>query len=191
VLGRLKYRAPELIVNRVRELLGPEARLGDVLDLGCGTGLCGALLRPMAGRLVGIDLSPAMIAKARERGCYDDLVEGEITAYLDARPEAWDAAVAADVLCYLGDLRPLFAAAAHALRPGAPLAFTVEAALDPASPPYVLHPHGRYSQREDFVREALAGAGLEVVSIDRVHLRVELKVPVEGFLVVARRPAGH
>jgi predicted TPR repeat methyltransferase len=38
-----------------------------MLDLGCGTGLAGAVFRPFVERLVGVDLSPAMIARRDEK----------------------------------------------------------------------------------------------------------------------------
>ena len=44
-----------------------------ILDLGCGTGLAGLAFQPLAARLDGVDLSPAMIEKARARGIYDHL----------------------------------------------------------------------------------------------------------------------
>ena len=46
---------------------------GAMLDLGCGTGLGGAAFRPFVDRLVGVDLSPAMIAQAAAKGLYDRL----------------------------------------------------------------------------------------------------------------------
>ena len=53
-----------------------------MLDAGCGTGLCGPLIAPYARRLVGVDLSERMLAQARARDVYDELVKGELTAYL-------------------------------------------------------------------------------------------------------------
>ena len=62
----------------------------NILDVGCGTGLCGALLSPYARRLVGVDLSDRMLDQARERNIYDELVKGELTAYLDGCRDAYD-----------------------------------------------------------------------------------------------------
>jgi predicted TPR repeat methyltransferase len=47
------------------------------LDLGCGTGLSGVVLRSLSDFLEGVDLSPAMVEKARERDIYDHLCDGE------------------------------------------------------------------------------------------------------------------
>ena len=81
----LGYRAPALIAEALSVVaLGPR-RFASALDLGCGTGLMGAALRGRADRLTGVDLSPAMIAKARERGVYDELIVGDAVALLESR----------------------------------------------------------------------------------------------------------
>ena len=96
VLQRLEYRAPQLLVDLVARVLGPGQGKLDVLDAGCGTGLCGALLKAWAHRLVGVDLSSKMVEKARLREVYDHLVVGELTAYLSTHAAAYDLVVSAD-----------------------------------------------------------------------------------------------
>ena len=111
-----------------------------MLDLGCGTGLCGGWLQTLPGRLVGVDLSPAMVKQAETKGAYDALVVGDILDYLramadegDARDFAW-LIVAADVFVYLGDLLPVLTAAAAVLQHGCGLlAFTVEDCAGPTT----------------------------------------------------------
>lgn len=184
-LGRLGYRAPELVEEAFARAAGePKARL-DILDAGCGTGLCGSSLAPFARRLVGVDLSPKMLDLARERGSYHELVHGELTAYLGEHQGAFDAVVSADTLCYFGDLHAVLAAAAGALRPEGHLIFTVEE--EPGPDPFRIYPHGRYAHRHDHVVEALAVAGLESVALDQAVLRQELGEPVGGLVATARR----
>jgi predicted TPR repeat methyltransferase len=65
LIERLAYRGPALLRNAVEAVLcgtGRPLHFGATLDLGCGTGLAGAVFRPFVERLVGVDLSPAMIA---------------------------------------------------------------------------------------------------------------------------------
>ena len=185
VLERLKYRAPALVAQAVRALRGAPAADLDVLDAGVGTGLCAEGLRPYARRLVGVDLSAGMLAKARERGGYDALDVGELSAYMRERSDAFDLVVSADTLVYIGDLGPPLAAAAVTLRPGGDLVFTLEREDEETVKGFRLNPHGRYGHDERYVRRVLQAAGFEVMSIERVHLRLEAQRAVEGMLVSA------
>ncbi len=142
---KLDYRAPEVVAGAIEATLGPVTRRLDVADLGCGTGLCGPLLRARASRLVGVDISPKMVERAVERG-YDELVVAEIVSYCDANRSAFDLLVAADVMVYLGDLVPLFTAARTSLRPGGWFAFTVERGREDA-PGYALNVGGALRAR--------------------------------------------
>lgn len=190
VLKRLEYRAPELVAAVVAGAFDPPSKSLDVLDAGCGTGLCGPLIAPYASRLTGVDLSPDMVAKARGRGDYDELVLAELTAFLEQREDAYDLIASADTLCYFGALEPVLTAAAGALKPGGRLVFTVEHSLaEDRQADFRLHNHGRYSHSEDYVRAALGSAGLKVVSIDEDILRNEFKEPVSGLVVLAGNPA--
>eukprot|EP00526_Cylindrotheca_closterium_P009842 CAMPEP_0113653844 /NCGR_PEP_ID=MMETSP0017_2-20120614/28817_1 /TAXON_ID=2856 /ORGANISM="Cylindrotheca closterium" /LENGTH=417 /DNA_ID=CAMNT_0000566907 /DNA_START=174 /DNA_END=1424 /DNA_ORIENTATION=+ /assembly_acc=CAM_ASM_000147 len=54
-------------------------------DLGCGSGCSGLAFRDCVTRLTGVDISPEMIDRAKLRGCYDNLLVGDIeTAIQDA-----------------------------------------------------------------------------------------------------------
>lgn len=188
-LARLSYRAPELVGRAVARAFGEPSAKWSVLDAGCGTGLCGPLLKPYASRLVGVDLSAQMLAKAEPRGVYDELTKAELTAYIQQAPGAYDLIVSADTLCYFGDLRAVSEAAYAALRPAGVLVFTVEAfAGDQVSEGFHLNPHGRYSHAEGYVRQVLQAAGFAVETLEGEHLRNENGKPVEGWLVTARRP---
>ena len=64
--GQLQYRAPEMLAQ-VIGAARTDDKLLDILDLGCGTGLCGPLFKPIANSLAGVDLSPNMIEKCKAR----------------------------------------------------------------------------------------------------------------------------
>jgi len=187
ILEKLGYRAPALVAQAAADVMGPpQARL-DILDAGCGTGLCAEHFKPFARRLVGVDLSLEMLKRAGLRKLYDELILGELTAFVGAVPAAWDHVVSADTLVYFGDLAPVMAAAWRGLRPGGHLVFTLERADEDPPQGFKINPHGRYSHTEAYVRRVLAAARLEPRRITPVHLRLELKKPVEGLLVVASR----
>ncbi|MFO1126849.1 MAG: tetratricopeptide repeat protein [Rhodospirillales bacterium] len=188
VLDGLAYRAPQLVADCVAASIGPASGRLSVLDAGCGTGLCAPLLKPYAARLVGIDLSPGMLDRARRTGLYDELVESELTAFLALRPPTFDLIAAADTLCYFGTLRPVLRAIARALFPGGVFAFTLELAEDEVNEQgFVLHVHGRYAHSETAVRDALREAGFDHVTTVTGVLRKERLEDVVGLIVSARR----
>ena len=188
LLKNLNYRAPQVLVGALADRLGaPQATL-DVLDAGCGTGLCGPLIGPHAQRLVGVDLSGGMLEKARQRGGYDELVEAELAGWLRASPAVWDVVLSADTLIYFGDLVPVLSAAHHALRPGGWLAFTLEV-LDGDGDRLELSASGRYRHTRECVERVLSAAGFPDPSISVDSLRKELGRPVAGWVVLAQKPA--
>lgn len=161
-LARLSYRAPELIGEKLVAALPPPAADLAILDAGCGTGLCGPHLKPYANRLVGIDLSAAMMGQARPKALYDELIEAELTQYLQQHPDSYDVIVSADTLCYFGRLDAAIAAAAGALRAGGHLAFTVEHATEESAPDFRIETHGRYSHSRPYVERLLRTNGFDV-----------------------------
>ena len=112
------------------------------------------VLKPYARRLDGIDLSPRMIEKARTRGLYDRLEEADLVTALERQPGQWDLLLAADTFPYLGDLEPLFDAAARALRPAGWFAFSTE---DVDAKTYVLKPNGRYGHGQAYIAQVMDG----------------------------------
>jgi predicted TPR repeat methyltransferase len=189
-LQELGYRAPQLLADALERHLGPAAARPplDVLDAGAGTGLCGPLLRARSRRLVGVDLSPGMLAKARDRRVYDELATAELCGFMRSRPDAFDVVLSADTLVYFGALEEVVAAARTTLRVPGLLAFTVERWSDGSQGGrYTMGPHGRYLHAEDYVRSALEAAGFRCLETTPAVLRVELGADVNGMVVVAER----
>lgn len=188
VLEGLGYRAPRLVAAAI-ERHGAAGAPRDILDAGCGTGLCGPLLKPWSRQLTGVDISGGMVRKARLRGIYDELVVRELCDFMSRRPGDFDVVVSADTLVYFGDLAPAAAGAHRCLRPGGLLAFTVEHwETDDVEATYRLENHGRYSHAGRYVRQVLTDAGFEVLDIGSDVLRKELNQDVGGLVVVARKP---
>ena len=184
LVDKLGYRAPALMGEHLAGLVDPRSRPA-VLDAGCGTGLAAPMLRPLAGRLDGVDLSAAMVEKARKRGLYDHLEVGELVACLKARPARYDLVAAADVLVYFGALDEVMSAAAAALRPGGLFAFTVERAADCGS--YLLGAKNRYAHSPDYVRETAQAAGFEALVLEPASTRREAGEDVPGLVAVLRK----
>ena len=187
-LEKLSYRAPALIAAMLEDSgLAPAHRL-DVLDAGCGTGLCGAKVAPFARRLVGVDLSQGMLAQAKDKNVYDALTKAELTEYLRDNREAFDLVVSADTLVYFGGLEGVIAAVAGALRPNGLFVFTLEHAPgNGTGADYRLELHGRYCHARAYVEQVLTSAGLQP-TIMQAELRTEAGAPVRGLVVRAAKP---
>jgi predicted TPR repeat methyltransferase len=186
MLERLDYRGPALLRDAVQAVAKP-LRFGSMLDLGCGTGLGGAAFRPFVDWLVGVDISPAMVEQARQKGLYDRLVAGGLLPFLHdeaANQAQFHLVLAADVFVYVSDLAPVAAAVAPILSPAGLLAFTVETH---GGAGVRLQPTLRYAHGADHVRAALGAAGLACVELVEAATRSEKGVPVDGLVVVARR----
>jgi predicted TPR repeat methyltransferase len=170
----LEYDAPQLLADLIAT---QRDRFADVVDLGCGTGLAAPALACFGGRLTGVDLSAGMLAKAAQRGAYDDLVQADVVDYLRSQPARFDLIFAADVLIYIGDLTDLFAAAAGALRSGGVLAITTEIAPEG----WALLSSGRFSHAAGYVAR-MAGPAFDVAARETITLRREGLTAISGHL---------
>ncbi len=146
-------------------------------------------MRSSAQWLVGVDLSPAMLEKARQRELYDDLHESELCQFMGACPGDFDVVVVADTLEYFGDLVEFFAAARKTLRPGGLLLCSLEAMpADSGGNDYLLQPHGRYCHDAQYVRRTLMQGGFGEPAITLATLRKERGEDVTGLVISVRCP---
>jgi predicted TPR repeat methyltransferase len=184
LLRQLEYKVPDLIAQAI-ERAGMQ-HADEVIDLGCGTGLSGLAVRSLAGRMVGVDLSPKMIEKARERNIYDELVAGDLMDVLKERQCDVDLILAADVFVYVGELSEVFAAINSALRPGGVLAFSVETTRDNEGD-LVLRESRRFSHSRSYIEGLVEKTGLELIDLTDAILRVDGRDIIEGMIVVVRK----
>ncbi|HSW04202.1 tetratricopeptide repeat protein [Aquabacterium sp.] len=183
----LHYRAHALVVQAAQAALLPgPGLLSSALDLGCGTGLCGPLLRPLARQLTGVDLSPTMLARSAERAVYDDLVQADIAEHLQHTPRRHALVVAADVFIYIGDLDAVFAGVRRVLQAGGVFAFSVEATGDEHG--WQLRRSFRYAHSERYLRALSAAHGFELLALQTASLREEQRQAIEGRIVCLRAP---
>jgi ubiquinone/menaquinone biosynthesis C-methylase UbiE len=87
----------------------------DVLEVGCGTGLVLSRIKKFAATAKGIDLSPGMLEKARERGL--DVVEGSATA-LPFADESFDVTCSFKVLAHIPEIDRALSEMARVTRRG-------------------------------------------------------------------------
>ncbi len=188
--GTLKYRTPESIYAAVGAFTA-DTRM-EILDLGCGTGLCGKLFRPIASRLTGIDLSPEMIREAVARQIYDETHVTDITQFLQHCVEQYDVILAADVFIYIGDLRQTFQLVFTALRDAGLFAFSAEAALETdvdveQNRGYRLSSNRRYTHTEPYLRQLANETGFVECSFQQATLRMQAGAEVLGWIVVLQK----
>ncbi len=183
----LDYRAPALIAEAL-ELAAPGRRFASALDIGCGTGLMGEAVRDRVDHLTGVDLSPGMIARARERALYDALFAAEATSFLQGSPRgAFDCILAADALCYFGDLRPIFDACGRALADGGLLAFSIETFEDDG---YRLRGTMRFAHARAYVEAVARKAGFRLMLMRAASTRREAAVEAPGLIGVFEAKEG-
>jgi len=175
----LQYAVPAKMHTLIVET---GARFSRILDLGCGTGLAAPYFASFGANLTGVDLSPKMLEKARERALYDRLYEAEATEHLTTHHESYDLIAAFDVLVYLGDLAALFDAVAARLTPGGLFAFSYETA---GCATYELRVSGRFAHARTYI-EALVAEKFETLANVSTTLRLEANAPMAGRLMVLR-----
>ncbi len=189
-LAKLGNLGPDAVAAMLHRLSLPAQRKLDVLDAGCGTGLCGPLLRPYARRLHGVDLSPAMLAKARAKKSYDKLSRADLGTLGTLPAGPFDLIVSSDVLVYFGDLVAVLANFARLLRPGGWVVLTVEDAGDAIAPGWSLSPSGRHKHSLAYLDAALRTVGFAAPKLTHgFDLRHEFGTPIRGLGVAAQRLA--
>jgi len=181
LVENLKYHIPAVLAETIRRTTSATAL--DIVDLGCGTGLMGAQIHPIARTLTGIDVSANMLEKARQRQIYHELFCGDAAQVLQAQERKFDLALAADVFIYLGDLSPVFGAVRAALRPGGLFGFTVEA-TDQAD--FILRNTLRYAHSIDYLRRLADQHRFAVDIIGPRVIRRDAGADIAGYLAVLR-----
>jgi predicted TPR repeat methyltransferase len=188
LVEKLEYQTP----RKLRQLLD-ECNQKDLFhtacDLGCGTGLSGIAFKDrVKGSLVGLDLSPAMLEKARARGCYSHLRVDDIDTGLAKFGLEFDLVIACDVFCYIGDLSYVFQAVAHSLSAGGCFCFSVELLKGDTTSPFLLHECARFSHQQFYVEKLAANAGLDIEGLLSTCIRKNQGKEVLGLLAILRKP---
>ena len=184
LVGQLHYRVPEQFLDAVLSV-APGRRF-DILDLGCGTGLCGVQFRPIAKNLTGVDLSAAMLTKANARGIYDRLIAADIAEAMRDPEAGFDLILAGDLFVYVGDLREVFAAAARTLRSGGLFAFSLERHDGHG---FILHAKVRFAHSLAYVRELSRTHHFTELVVREITVRKSGTDDVAGWLVVLGKPS--
>ena len=183
LVDSLQYQAPRVILaalqQHYQENFGQDKF--DILDLGCGTGLCGQAVQPMAKRLDGVDLSSQMLAKAQQRDIYNELAVADIYAFMAKKAGCYDVIVAAGVFEHIGDPCQVFTTAFSALRQRGLFIFTAE---DNPTRDLSVNSTGYYMHGQTYLADRATKAGFYVNSLEPTVLWIENDTPVQGLCVV-------
>ncbi len=179
----LQYTAPEQLLKAVETDANTDMSVWTVVDLGCGTGLTGALFKPLVKKLIGIDISEKMLAVAEFKGIYDELILGDIESILPAL-SAIHCIIAADVLTYFGNLESLFSKIRDTLLPDGIFSFTVEKTTQAD---YLLQTSIRYAHHEKYINSLSAQYHFDLLRLDSIVMRKDQNKPIEGYLIVLKK----
>lgn len=182
LLDRLKYRVPDQLFTLAGKCDPARRAYAHGLDLGCGTGLAGLLFKPLCRHLIGVDLSEKMLAKAAEKGVYDQLVAADIVQFMEQEEQHYDLLLAADLLTYLADLNPLMQAAVRIANPGCLFVFSIE---ESAGREWQVQPTGRFAHNPEYVAGITGDKGWKILCSESVRLRREAGAWVQGKIFAA------
>lgn len=156
-------------------------------DLGCGFGCAGVVFRSCIQHLTGVDISPEMVDKARQRGCYDRLLVGDIECVLCRPKEKFDIIFACNVFSFIHDIRGVFQSVSQSLQVQGIFAFSVEMIEDVAEEQHknlVLQSCARYAHKRSYMEQMAHEFGFETKLQKESTLRDHEGSVVKGVLVV-------
>lgn len=180
----LRYTVPQLFIQLIQDKKN-HPKDWDIVDLGCGTGLCGELIKPWARTLTGVDLSEGMLAIAQQKQIYDTLIQADALSFLLTQSQAFDLVMAGDMLVYVGDLSTIFSAIYQTLKAGGLFVFNLEQAEQGT---YVLLPSGRFAHAKPYVDSLITQVGFNVVTYESAMLRQQGGQAVEGHIYLLVKP---
>lgn len=186
VTEKLDYKVPSILRSMVAEYIKLTDKKLHVLDIGCGTGLCGPYFRDMAFNFIGVDLSYNMLLVAKTLKAYDLLLKQDINQCIPGEnQEYFDYIIAADVFVYLGDLENIFKKCCSALKSGGKLVFSIENLNSENT--YSLAKSGRYCHSLKYINNLCSTLNFKKLSCKEVTLRFNDNSPIQGTCIVIEK----
>ena len=178
--GALRYTVPTHIARTLHDLHVLEVH--NTLDVGCGTGLTGVVLRELSQHLIGIDIAEKMLVHADKKGIYDQLIHSEIIEFLRHSEASFDLIVAADVLPYFGNLDEFFSLISAHLSNNSYFIFTTEQSNDCS---WQLEPSARFSHTPHYIKQLAEHCSLVLIHQEIIPGRLQdnLPVPIQLYTV--------
>lgn len=175
----LHYTLPAHLLNMLQQSnLQPSL---DILELGCGTGLCGEKLREISENLYGVDISSKMLEKARQKNIYKKLVLDDIAHFLATEQQNYDLIIAADVFPYFGDLTLLFKSIQKRLLPTGLFIFSTEIS---DVEPWQLQHNARFSHHLAYLEQICHSQSWQIQHYQEIVARQQNNQPVYMHLML-------
>ncbi|MFK5950364.1 MAG: tetratricopeptide repeat protein [Methylococcales bacterium] len=157
----------------------------NLLDLGCGTGLCGDIFHDMYEHLTGIDLSEKMTAKANEKNVYDELHVEDILKFTNESPTYYDLVIAADVFIYIGEVSEIINAIHNKQNKHGYFIFSIEKSNKHNA--FHLRETGRYSHNENYIKSILDQTTYNIITTHCSVIRNEKGNGIEGVIFLCQK----
>lgn len=189
ILAELNYRVPEYISQLLKNTLKTKLfKKRRILDLGCGTGLCGEALKEYFPNeeFFGVDVSEKMLEEAGKKDVYEALFADDIMSFLSTNTEHYHAVIAGDVLTYMGDLKPLFRELSGAVKFSGLVCFSISKNTFNQND-YFLSSSGRFAHSIRYIHRVLKYCGFGVLAQEEHILRREGAKEVQGYVILARK----
>jgi len=184
LVNTLKYDVPQQLFTMVNKHIDVASLHGNILDLGCGTGLCGELFKGKHSTLTGVDISSKMLDAAEQKKIYQKLIEAEIDDFLKDQHAVYDLILAGDVIVYFGDLQELFSCVYQALKSEGLFVFNAEINHEKN---FELTESGRFSHSKIYLDKLLHELRFTVLDYQVTRLRSQNEEEVRGHLYLLRK----
>ncbi len=182
LIDTLKYETPKNLLELLN--LGINDKF-EILDIGCGTGLMGRMLKPYASTIVGVDLSKEMLSRADLTGTYDKLIADDILEFLNKCNDKFDLVVSADVFIYIGELSNIFMDLARVIKAGGFFCFSVE---KNESSSFSLSPKTlRFSHSKEYIRGLATSHNFKIQDILERPIRQENHIDIDGYCFLLKK----
>jgi predicted TPR repeat methyltransferase len=156
-----------------------------LLDLGCGTGICGDKFHDLFDHLTGVDLSDKMIEKSNEKNFYDELHNCDIGVFLDNYATEYDLVIAADVFVYIGNIAELVKIIYEKQKKNGYFMFSIESSFKHNT--FHLRDTGRYSHNVSYIKTILGNSLYKIIATVPTTIRNEKGKGIQGVIFLCQK----
>lgn len=174
----LEYKLPELINKQIKETIGKK-KFKLVLDIGCGTGLCGKYLSNYSDNIIGVDISAKMLKQAEKKNIYSQLIKDDLIDYIKRTNNEYDLIIASDVFIYTGNISKVFNLIRKKIKSGAYFIFSTELLNEDN---FKILKTGRFAHSQKYIEEKCKENLFEIICSKTIKLRKQDNKWIKGKL---------